>query len=105
MTSIVMQFAVWVSYKTDFVSVMMTLCVKFSADDGLYPMGIFLRISENPGHLMEVEQSVLAVELEPTDHVCVLYLWLLWTSLVFCMPSGPSLAGQTLFPVWGCAGL
>ena len=35
---------------------------------------------------MEVEQSVLAVELEPTDHVCVLYL--LWTSLVFCMPSG-----------------
>ena len=42
---------------------------------------------QNPGHLMEVEQSVLAVELEPTDHVCVLYL--LWTSLVFCMPSGP----------------
>ena len=38
---------------------------------------------------MEVEQSLLAVELEPTDHVCVLYL--LWTSLVFCMPSGPSL--------------
>ena len=83
-----MQFAAWVSYKTDFVSVMTTLCVKFSADDGLYPTGLFLQISDNiRGHLMEVEQSVLAVELEPTDHVCVLYL--LWTSLVFCMPSGP----------------
>ena len=35
--SIVMQFAVWVSYQTDFVSVMTTLCVKFSAEDGLYP--------------------------------------------------------------------
>ena len=47
--SIVMQFAVWVSYKTDFVSVMMTSCVKFSADDGLYPdpTGLFLRISDN----------------------------------------------------------
>ena len=44
--SIVMQFAVWVSYKTDFVPVMTTLCVKFSADDGLYPTGLFLRISE-----------------------------------------------------------
>ena len=90
--SIVMQFAVWLSYKTDFVSVMTTLCVKFSAGDGLYPTGLFVRISE-PWSLdsMEVEQSVLAVELEPTDHVCVLYL--LWTSLVFCiyviMPSGP----------------
>ena len=47
----------------------------------------YIRQYQNPGHLMEVEQSVLAVELEPTDHVCVLYL--LWTSLVFCMPSGP----------------
>ena len=46
-----------------------------------------IRQHQNPGHLMEVEQSVLAVELEPTDHVCVLYL--LRTSLVFCMPSGP----------------
>ena len=45
--SIVMQFAVWVSYQTDFVSVMTTLCVKFSADDGLYPTGLFLRISDN----------------------------------------------------------
>ena len=41
-----LQFAVWLSYKTDFVSVMTTLCVKFSADDGLYPTGLFLRISE-----------------------------------------------------------
>ena len=44
--SIVMQFAVWLSYKTDFVSVMTTLCVKFSAGDGLYPTGLFVRISE-----------------------------------------------------------
>ena len=80
-----MQFAVWVSYEIDFVSVMMTLC-KFSADDGLYLSTDIRQIYQNHGHLMEVEQSVLAVELEPTDHVCVLYL--LWTSLVFCMPSG-----------------
>ena len=62
------------SYKTDFVPMMTTLCVKFSADDGLYATGLFLRIlrqHQNPGHLMEMEQSVLAVELEPTDHVCV----------------------------------
>ena len=45
--SIVMQFAVWVSYKTDFVSVMTMLCVKFSADDGRYPTGLFLQISDN----------------------------------------------------------
>ena len=32
---------------TDFVSVMTTLCVKFSADDGLYPTGLFLWISDN----------------------------------------------------------
>ena len=44
--SIIMQFAVWLSYKTDFGSVMTTLCAKFSADDGLYPTGLFLRISE-----------------------------------------------------------
>ena len=42
-----MQFAVWVSYKTCFVSVMTTLCVKFSAGDGLYPTGLFLRMSDN----------------------------------------------------------
>ena len=33
-------------YQTDFVSVMTMLCVKFSAEDGLYPTGLFLRISE-----------------------------------------------------------
>ena len=36
-----------------------------------------VRQHQNPGSLMEVEQSVLAVELEPTDHVCVLLLLLL----------------------------
>ena len=29
---------------------------------------------QNPGHLMEVEQSVLDVELEPTDRVCVVFV-------------------------------
>ena len=64
---------------------MTTLCVKFSADNGLYSTRLFTDIRQylNPGHLIEVEQSMLAVELEPTDHVCVLYL--LWTILVFCI--------------------
>ena len=39
--SIVVQFAVWVSYNTDFVSVMTSLCITFSADDGFYPTGLF----------------------------------------------------------------
>ena len=43
--SIVMQFAVWVSHETDFVSVMMTLC-KFSADDGLSFYGYQTNLSE-----------------------------------------------------------
>ena len=41
--SIVMQFAVWVSYKTDFVSVMTTLCVKFSAEMGSILRDYFYR--------------------------------------------------------------